>query len=54
MDVEPYYKNCLDEICACQKDLKSCFCPIFADYGNECSKQGIDIPWRAEIRECGT
>ncbi|KAK6627245.1 hypothetical protein RUM44_009722 [Polyplax serrata] len=53
VDVEPFYKDCVQDVCQCSEESKTCACPIFAHYGNECSKQGLDILWRNEITDCG-
>ncbi|XP_059485087.1 hemocytin isoform X2 [Neocloeon triangulifer] len=50
--VEPYYQNCLYDVCSCANDAKSCFCPIFSDYGQECASKDIKVDWRQEVEEC--
>lgn len=53
VDPEPYYEDCLYDMCACKGDIASCMCSIFAAYANECSQQGSIIHWRQSIQECG-
>ncbi|XP_071530011.1 hemocytin-like isoform X2 [Panulirus ornatus] len=53
VDPEPYYRNCMYDMCSCEADLDNCLCPSVSAYGNACSLRGILVDWRAEIRECG-
>lgn len=53
VDPEPYYEDCLYDMCACKGDIASCMCSIFAAYASECSQQGSIIHWRQSIQECG-
>lgn len=53
VDPEPYYEDCMYDICACKGDLASCLCPIFGAYSNECARQGVPINWRYSVNECG-
>ncbi|CAB3386136.1 Hypothetical predicted protein [Cloeon dipterum] len=53
VDAEPFYQNCLFDVCSCTNEPSSCFCPIFAAYGHECAANGVHLNWRPEVRECG-
>ncbi|CAL4060988.1 unnamed protein product, partial [Meganyctiphanes norvegica] len=55
LEVDPdiYYRDCLYDVCSCESKLESCLCPILAAYSKECTRKGILVDWRAEIRECG-
>lgn len=53
VDPEPYYEDCMYDMCACKGDISTCMCSIFAAYSNECSDQGSIIHWRQSISECG-
>lgn len=53
VDPEPYYRDCLYDMCSCETKLDGCLCPILAAYSKECARKGIIIDWRAEVRECG-
>lgn len=52
VDPQPYYNDCLYDMCACQGDRAACICTIFAAYGNECSRQMMPVQWRARFPEC--
>ncbi|KAK3857259.1 hypothetical protein Pcinc_036476, partial [Petrolisthes cinctipes] len=53
VDPEPYYRDCLYDMCSCETKLDGCLCPQLAAYSKECTRKGIIIDWRAEVRECG-
>lgn len=53
VDVEPFYQNCLFDLCSCATSIKSCYCPLLADYASECAREGVPLVWRTEVRECG-
>ncbi|KAJ9596531.1 hypothetical protein L9F63_012430, partial [Diploptera punctata] len=53
VDPEPFYDDCLYDLCSCQLDIGQCLCPIFSAYAKECSHENILINWRNDIRECG-
>ncbi|KDR23192.1 Hemocytin, partial [Zootermopsis nevadensis] len=53
VDPEPYYQDCLYDLCSCQLKISQCLCPIFAAYAKECAHKEILIDWRSDIRECG-
>lgn len=53
VDPEPYYQDCLYDLCSCQTKVSQCLCPIFSAYAKECTHKGIMIDWRSDIRECG-
>lgn len=53
VDPEPYYRDCLYDVCACQVKLGECLCPMIASYAKECSQKGVLVDWIPEVRECG-
>lgn len=53
VDPEPFYEDCMYDMCACNGDIAACMCPIFAAYASECSRQGYPIDWRYSVNECG-
>ncbi|PNF36643.1 hypothetical protein B7P43_G19101, partial [Cryptotermes secundus] len=53
VDPEPYYQDCLYDLCSCQTKVSQCLCSIFAAYAKECTHKEIMIDWRNDIRECG-
>lgn len=53
VDPEPYYEDCLYDMCACKGDTAACMCPIFAAYSNECGRHGSVVGWRHTVTECG-
>lgn len=53
VDPDPFYEDCMYDVCACQGDAAACLCPIFGSYAAECSRQGVVINWRHTISECG-
>ncbi|KAL1513261.1 hypothetical protein ABEB36_002690 [Hypothenemus hampei] len=53
VDPEQYYLDCLYDICACEYQISKCLCPTIAAYASECSRKGLSIDWRNEVRECG-
>ncbi|KAJ3643777.1 hypothetical protein Zmor_026489 [Zophobas morio] len=53
VDPEPYYQDCLYDMCSCEFKVSKCLCPTVAAYAEECSRQGVKISWRETIRECG-
>jgi hypothetical protein len=53
VDPEPYYQNCLYDLCSCQVKVAQCLCPIFAAYAKECAHKAVMIDWRNDVRECG-
>jgi hypothetical protein len=53
VDPEPYYQDCLYDLCSCQMKVPQCLCPIFAAYAKECVHREVMIDWRNDIRECG-
>lgn len=52
VDPQPYYDNCMYDMCACQGDRAACICPIFAAYGNECERQSMPVQWRTRFSVC--
>ncbi|KAG4071830.1 hypothetical protein HA402_005991 [Bradysia odoriphaga] len=52
VDVEPFYEDCLYDVCACKGDVSHCVCPVFAAYSNECSRQGVVVNWRHSVHQC--
>ncbi|XP_056642321.1 hemocytin [Diorhabda sublineata] len=53
VDPEQFYRDCLYDMCSCEFPVSKCLCPIMASYASECSRQGIKVDWRSEVRECG-
>lgn len=54
VEAEPYYENCMIDVCTCDRDIDSCMCDAFAAYANECIQNDIAIyGWRQSIQECG-
>ncbi|EFA10333.2 hemocytin [Tribolium castaneum] len=53
VDPEPYYQDCLYDMCSCEFKISKCLCPTVAAYAEECSRQGVKISWRDSVRECG-
>jgi hypothetical protein len=53
VDPEPFYEDCLYDMCACTSDVNQCACAILASYATECSRQGIVLNWRYKVAECG-
>ncbi|KAG8236359.1 hypothetical protein J437_LFUL016579, partial [Ladona fulva] len=53
VDPEPFYQDCLYDMCSCEGKIGPCLCPILSAYAKECAKQGLNLDWRMEIRECG-
>ncbi|XP_046603352.1 hemocytin isoform X1 [Neodiprion virginianus] len=52
VDPEPYYKDCLYDMCACEIDISLCLCPILAAYAKECAHEGLRLSWRQDIDQC--
>lgn len=53
VDPEPFYEDCLYDVCACKGDIGACMCPVFAAYASECARQGVILNWRHTMSECG-
>jgi hypothetical protein len=53
VDPEPFYEDCLYDMCACASDASQCACPILAAYATECARQGTILNWRYQVAECG-
>ncbi|XP_066254573.1 hemocytin [Euwallacea similis] len=53
VDPEKYHQDCLYDMCACEFQVSRCLCPTMAAYAAECSRSGLAIDWRNEVRECG-
>ncbi|XP_071530009.1 uncharacterized protein [Panulirus ornatus] len=53
VDPEPFYRDCLYDMCSCETKMDGCLCPVLAAYSKECARKGIIVDWRAEVRECG-
>ncbi|KAF4531557.1 hypothetical protein B566_EDAN013560 [Ephemera danica] len=53
VDVEPFYDNCIFDICECD-GKPECMCPIYAVYADECAALGTPVNWRTQIKECAT
>lgn len=52
VDPEPFYKDCLYDMCACETNIELCLCPTLSAYAKECAHEGVKILWRHEIEEC--
>ncbi|KAG7174166.1 SCO-spondin-like 1, partial [Homarus americanus] len=52
VDPEPYYQDCLYDLCSCETNIDECFCPVVSAFGKECARKGTIIDWRTDIREC--
>lgn len=52
VDPQPYYIDCMYDMCACQGDRAACICTVFAAYGNECSRKLMPVQWRERFPEC--
>ncbi|XP_071447163.1 hemocytin-like [Hetaerina americana] len=53
LDPEQYYQDCMYDMCSCEGKISACLCPIFSAYVKECARQGMNLDWRKEVRECG-
>lgn len=53
VDVQPYYENCLYDMCACSGDVSRCLCPMLGDYAMACAASGQHVQWRYNVKECG-
>ncbi|KAH9513373.1 hypothetical protein Btru_034758, partial [Bulinus truncatus] len=52
VDVNPYYEDCLYDLCSCTANMKECMCPNIGSYADTCATKGIKINWRLQITEC--
>ncbi|XP_013180497.1 PREDICTED: hemocytin isoform X2 [Papilio xuthus] len=52
VDVQPYYENCLYDMCACSGDVSRCLCPMLGDYAMACAANGRHVQWRYNVKEC--
>ncbi|XP_050345304.1 hemocytin [Nymphalis io] len=52
VDVQPYYEDCLYDMCACAGDVSRCLCPVLGDYGAACARSGALVHWRYSVAEC--
>nr|XP_026489918.1 hemocytin-like [Vanessa tameamea] len=52
VDVQPYYEDCLYDMCACAGDVSRCLCPILGDYASACARSGAIVHWRYSVAEC--
>ncbi|XP_068629642.1 hemocytin [Battus philenor] len=52
VDVQPYYENCLYDMCACAGDISRCLCPMLGDYAMACAANGQQVQWRYNVKEC--
>lgn len=53
IDVEPFFMECMFDMCACQSDRATCMCAIFSAFANECKRQGKPVRWVEKVPECG-
>lgn len=49
VDPEPFYDDCMYDMCACAGDIKQCLSPTFAAYARQCAISGVKILWREKI-----
>ncbi|XP_058797462.1 hemocytin [Phymastichus coffea] len=52
VDPEPFYKDCLYDMCACEDSIERCLCPTLAAYAKDCVHLGVIVPWRQQVHEC--
>ncbi|KAJ8683258.1 hypothetical protein QAD02_019050 [Eretmocerus hayati] len=52
VDPEPFYMDCVYDMCACESSIEVCLCPTLSAYAAECAPAGVVIPWRHEVHEC--
>ncbi|KAK2178861.1 hypothetical protein NP493_524g02010 [Ridgeia piscesae] len=45
VDVEPYYRSCITDMCDCPR-WKRCSCESLTAYSRQCHRVGIDVRWR--------
>ncbi|KAF4529039.1 hypothetical protein B566_EDAN015867 [Ephemera danica] len=52
---QSFYDNCLYDMCQCRNnEVKSCLCPILANYVSLCQLQNITIDsWKTRVPICG-
>ncbi|KAG1664959.1 SCO-spondin [Nymphon striatum] len=50
---EPFFKDCLYDVCSCKTKGSECICSIFSAYVTACNRENVLIEWRNEINECG-
>nr|CAH7739498.1 unnamed protein product [Callosobruchus chinensis] len=53
VDPNQFYQDCLYDVCSCELKISKCMCPIISSYATECSRKGVKIDWRKDVRECG-
>ncbi|XP_045445614.1 hemocytin-like [Melitaea cinxia] len=53
VDVQPFYENCVYDMCACADDVSRCLCPVLGDYATACARAGVHVQWRYNVKECG-
>lgn len=52
VDPDPFYNDCLYDMCACAVEAKDCLCPSLANYAAICAKKKKKISWREQIPLC--
>jgi hypothetical protein len=52
VDVEPFYDNCIFDICEC-KGKPECVCNIYSTYAADCASVDTIVNWRPQIKQCG-
>ncbi|KAF5276278.1 hypothetical protein FQA39_LY06627 [Lamprigera yunnana] len=53
VDPEPFYQECLYDMCSCELKPARCLCPMIAQYAAECTRHGITVDWRGHVKGCG-
>ncbi|KAG7205161.1 hypothetical protein KM043_018256 [Ampulex compressa] len=52
VDPEPFHRDCLFDMCACEVKVESCLCPTLAAYAKDCAAVNVKILWRQYVAEC--
>ncbi|KAG8199486.1 hypothetical protein JTE90_009334 [Oedothorax gibbosus] len=52
VDLEPFYKSCVNDMCLCGSKIEECLCPILSDYSLSCTRKGIILNWVEDIPSC--
>ncbi|XP_067130718.1 hemocytin-like [Centruroides vittatus] len=54
VDPDPFFKDCLYDMCACAVKAKECLCPSMDNYAATCAKKGVIVSWKTEVPLCQT
>ncbi|KAK4875849.1 hypothetical protein RN001_012271 [Aquatica leii] len=52
VDPDPFFADCMHDMCNCEEDLKDCLCPMVSAYAIQCAAKGVIINWREAIPQC--